>query len=221
MGMCLAQPADAARKRSKKARISSKSKKKRSKRSKIKVRNRRKGSSYSRRARPVQPLIIRGTDTILSPHEPFVTFSRPVEITNGMEGDVIAIWPSHGLYFNPASNRWQYQRPKLFTTLEDLFSQTFVSSYIAPMLENAGAYVMMPRERDKSPYEVIADYDGMPQGEYAVVTGSEKWEELEDSTGYAWKKKALTHNDNPCGAGTADIIATVSPKHADKASTEQ
>ena len=39
---------------------------------------------------------------------------------------------------------WEWQRPRLFCTTEDLFTQSFVIPYIIPMLENAGAIVYTP-----------------------------------------------------------------------------
>ena len=56
----------------------------------------------------------------------------------------IALWPSHGLYFNRERNEWIWQRAALWTTVEDLYSQEYVR-LIKRMLENAGATVLMPR----------------------------------------------------------------------------
>ena len=56
----------------------------------------------------------------------------------------IALWPSHGLYFNRDRNEWIWQRATLWTTVEDLYSQEYVR-LIRRMLENAGANVLMPR----------------------------------------------------------------------------
>ena len=67
----------------------------------------------------------------------------------GLDGKVIAVWQSHGLYFEPKLNRWEWQRARIFQTVEDLYTQSFVMPYLMPMLENAGAYVMSPRERDR------------------------------------------------------------------------
>ena len=50
----------------------------------------------------------------------------------------IAIYPSHGLYFNRDRNEWIWQRATLWTTVEDLYSQEYVR-HIRTMLENAGA----------------------------------------------------------------------------------
>ena len=66
----------------------------------------------------------------------------------GLDGKVIAMWQSHGFYFEPKLNRWEWQRARIFQTVEDLYTQSFVMPYLMPMLENAGAYVMSPRERD-------------------------------------------------------------------------
>ena len=74
--------------------------------------------------------------------------SRPNKIDNGLEGRHLAVWASHGRYYNPAQCIWKWQRVNLFGTNEDLFSQTFVVPYLIPMLENAGAVVWTPRERD-------------------------------------------------------------------------
>ncbi len=79
----------------------------------------------------------------------------------GLSGMNIAVWPSHGWYYNHRSGRWEWQRPRLFQTVEDLLSVAFVTSYLIPMLENAGANVFVPRERDIQINEVIVDNDDL------------------------------------------------------------
>ena len=74
--------------------------------------------------------------------------SRPNEISRGLQDRHIAIWQSHGNYFKNDKNEWGWQRPRLFCTTEDMFTQSFVLPYVIPMLENAGAIVYTPRERD-------------------------------------------------------------------------
>ena len=81
--------------------------------------------------------------------------SRPNKISNGLEGRHLAIWASHGRYYSPAQAIWKWQRVNLFGTNEDLFSQTFVVPYLIPMLENAGAVVWTPRERDWQKIETV------------------------------------------------------------------
>ena len=53
----------------------------------------------------------------------------------------------------------KWQRPAMFGTTEDLFTQTIVVPYLIPMLEKAGANVFTPRERDWQTNEIIIDND--------------------------------------------------------------
>ena len=96
---------------------------------------------------------------------PWVTrASRPYEVEKGLEGHHLAVWQSHGRHYKIARGEWAWQRPPLFCTTEDLFTQSFVVPYIIPMLENAGANVFTPRERDTQRHEVIVDNDGSHPG---------------------------------------------------------
>ena len=70
--------------------------------------------------------------------------SRPFTASKGLEGRHIALWQSHGKYYKKDKGCWEWQRPRLFCTTEDLFTQSFVIPYIIPMLENAGAIVYTP-----------------------------------------------------------------------------
>ena len=93
--------------------------------------------------------VLRTWDKLDYKGNPWVTpLSRPIGITQGMQGRHLAIWPSHGSYYDPNKGCWQWQRPKLYCTTEDIFTQSFVLPYLIPMLENAGAYVFVPRERE-------------------------------------------------------------------------
>ena len=65
--------------------------------------------------------------------------SRPISITKGLQNRHLSIYASHGRYFNKNKNRWEWQRPNLFCTNEDLYTQTIVVPYLIPMLEKAGA----------------------------------------------------------------------------------
>jgi hypothetical protein len=82
---------------------------------------------------------------------------RTYDITAGLQNSNIALWNSHGWYFEPKLNRWEWQRARLFTTVEDILPTALVTPYIIPMLENAGATVFIPRERDWQKNEVIVD----------------------------------------------------------------
>ncbi len=126
----------------------------------------------------------------------------------GLSNRNIALWQSHGRYFDNKTGEWIWQRPCLFQTVEDMFTQSFVLPYLVPMLENAGAYVMLPRERDTNPCEIIADFDGHNEiygvSEY-VETG--KWTEA--GSGFAALKDTYTGVENPFTAGSARKVSSV------------
>ncbi|HJZ39040.1 MAG TPA: hypothetical protein VJ203_01600 [Bacteroidales bacterium] len=102
--------------------------------------------------------------------------SRPV-FSSGLSGNHIALWPSHGYFYDQAQDRWRWQRARLYGTVEDIFPFSFVVSYLAPMLENAGATVIIPRERDTQVHEVVVDNDTI-QGasRLEIVNGKNSWE---------------------------------------------
>ena len=88
--------------------------------------------------------------------------NKPFGITNGLQNKHVSIWASHGRYFDQTKGFWKFQRPLLFETTEDLFTQTIVIPYLIPMLENSGANVFSPRERDWQDEEYIIDNDNSP-----------------------------------------------------------
>lgn len=124
---------------------------------------------------------------------------------DGMEGRHIALWQSHGLYYEQSQGRWEWQRPCLFQTVEDLFTQSFVLPFLVPMLENAGAYVMLPRERDLQTHEIIIDNDSSEgyDNPRALGTYSETGEWKDAGTGFADAKTYYEGTDNPFAMGTA------------------
>lgn len=87
----------------------------------------------------------------------------------GLFGNSIALWHSHGYYFEMALDRWEWQRAKLFGTVEDISIMGYVVPYLSRMLENAGANVFLPRERDIQTSEVIVDNDRSSQGSEFVL----------------------------------------------------
>lgn len=82
--------------------------------------------------------------------------------SGSLRGRHIAVWPSHGWYWEGSLERWEWQRARLFQTVEDLLPYAIVVPYLAPMLERAGAHVYMPRERDMQAHEVVVDNDVAP-----------------------------------------------------------
>lgn len=145
---------------------------------------------------------------------PFVVEVNPeVKATKGMEGDIVALWHSHGRYYKPASDAWMWQRPLLFETVEDTYTMGYILPYVVPMLENAGAYVMLPRERDPNPNEVIVDNDTNDEGmlfsqtTYREHSGKHKWAtgELE---GFIYDLPDFRDTENPFENGTYRQVAT-------------
>lgn len=73
-------------------------------------------------------------------NKPWVTQTgRPYKIKEGLQGRHLALWASHGRYFDNQKGFWKWQRPNLFATTEDLFTPTLVNNYLIPMLEKSGA----------------------------------------------------------------------------------
>ncbi|MCM1310750.1 MAG: N-acetylmuramoyl-L-alanine amidase [Bacteroides sp.] len=126
-----------------------------------------------------------------------------------LSGRNIALWQSHGRYYDAAEDRWKWQRCRLFGTVEDIYTRSYVVPYLVPMLENAGAYVMLPRERDANPYEVVIDNPTEHNGKH-------KWHESK-TPGFAVVNGVLTDSINPFTLGTARYVKTI--KDAEKAST--
>lgn len=131
-----------------------------------------------------------------------------------LTGRNIALWHSHGRYFDAAEERWKWQRCRLFGTVEDLYTRSYVVPFLVPMLENAGAYVMMPRERDSNPNELVID----PDGEYAIDgydehNGKHKWKKFH-GVGFGLPFATLLDGQNPFEAGDARTVKTVKPKDA-------
>lgn len=135
--------------------------------------------------------------------------SRPFRIENGLESRHIALWQSHGRYFDQKRNEWRWQRSLLWQTVEDLFTQSYVLPYLVPMLENAGANVLLPRERDFQTVELIADNDRGIDSEssYSERTGFCGWTTLD--SGFAHNRRTYLSGENPFADGTSRIAATV------------
>ncbi len=128
--------------------------------------------------------------------------------SEGLAGRHIAMWQSHGRYFDQKQNTWRWQRSRLWETVEDLFTQSFVLPYLVPMLENAGANVLLPRERDTQLNEIIIDNDeGVDATSYSETDGSEKWGDA--GAGFAHKKDVYATGENPFRDGTARSVKSV------------
>jgi len=111
----------------------------------------------------------------------------------------IALWPSHGYYYESKLDRWEWQRARLHTTVEDIFPMTFVLPYIVPMLENAGATLFLPRERDIQTREVIVDNDVTTNNSEIIAYGVKP--DTITGFGFVWKD-TLRSGENPFTMGS-------------------
>ncbi len=132
--------------------------------------------------------------------------SKPYELEEGLAGRHLFISPSHGRYFN--GEIWRWQRPVMFCTTEDLLTQSFVFPFLIPMLENAGAIVYSPRERDPQYNDAVVDNDQPGRnGLYQEVSGSHTWATAA-TQGFLYPMTTFNDLAQPMRMGTARIIRT-------------
>lgn len=167
-----------------------------------------KGSSFKSHNRASQP----------KKRDNFVQKYNAQQYVRGLSGRNIALWQSHGYYYDNGAKKWSWQRPCLFQTVEDMYTQSYVLPFLVPMLENAGAYVLMPRERDIQTNEVIADNDMSLGGRgTAQYTEDGKWKDA--GAGFADMKEVYLNFETPFGMGTARKASCTNPKSKDKHAT--
>ena len=133
--------------------------------------------------------------------------SQPVA---GLQNRHIALWQSHGFYFEQKLDRWEWQRARIFETVEDLYTQSYVLPFLIPMLENAGANVLLPRERDYQKNEMIVDNDkGIDaDSDYKENNGEKNWETGPEA-GFAHLKSDYVDFENPFKDGTFRQTSTI------------
>lgn len=141
--------------------------------------------------------------------------SRPHKITEGLQGRHLSIWPSHGRYYNAKTGMWEWQRPQIFCTTEDLLTPTFVTPFLLPMLENAGANVFVPRERDIQRDEYIVDNDLAMSG-FMEISGGETWSKA-PRAGYAIGHGVYHDGDRPFSRGSARMAVSTQGQNLSKA----
>lgn len=128
--------------------------------------------------------------------------SRAKQPTAGLQGRHIALWQSHGYYYEQSLERWEWQRSRLMTTVEDMYTQSYVLPFLVPMLENAGATVLLPRERDLQRNMLIVDNNS---SYYRENNGKNSWRGT-SVPGYA-EKATLTEGVNPFKSGGARVVS--------------
>lgn len=148
--------------------------------------------------------------------EPPVNFVHEIggmNFRSGMTGKHIALWQSHGRFFDNGEHQWKWMRAPLHTTVEDIYTQSYVIPFLIPMLENAGAYVITPRERDIQVHEFIVDNDPSFKEAREGLTRrsgryfeSGKW--TDGGTGFADSKLYYRLGETPFSMGTTRMAET-------------
>lgn len=142
---------------------------------------------------------------------PLVTrISEPYQAPEGLQNRHIALWQSHGYYYEAKLARWEWQRARIFQTVEDLYTQSYVLPFLVPMLENAGANVLLPRERDTQTHEIIVDNDTptTQQSVYQELAGRQAWT-TGGEPGFANLKATYQGFENPFREGSYRQTATI------------
>ena len=135
--------------------------------------------------------------------------SLPYSVPNGLSGKHIALWGSHGRYYHQTMEQWLWQRAKLWTTVEDVYTSSYTMPFLVPMLENAGAVVVQPRERDTQEVEDVVD-----EVEAIRRLGEEAKGKWVKGEGAGWGEdndEVLLEGENPFEKG-GYLIAPVSNK---------
>lgn len=136
--------------------------------------------------------------------------SKSAKPSKGLIGKNILLWHSHGWYYNNNEKRWMWQRARLFQTVEDVGPMSFTIPYLIPMLENAGANVFVPRERDIQLNEVIVDNDNSFGKSYVEKNflGKNVWK-TSDQKGFALVNSTIKEGENPFQNGTSRSITSL------------
>lgn len=150
---------------------------------------------------------------------PLNRFSRPLAIvrnidskntpTKGLNDKNIILWHSHGWYYNNKLDRWEWQRPRLFQSVEDLIPMSFTIPYLIPMLENAGANVFVPRERDIQTNEVVVDNDSptnpLTKSRFIIRDGERLVWQKTDESAFGIGDPPYKENVNPFKLGSSTL----------------
>ena len=138
---------------------------------------------------------------------PWISPKLPYSIQGGLEGKHIALWASHGYHYDVEKDRWEWQRARLLQTVEDLFTSSFTIPYLVPMLENSGAVVIQPRERDTQTEMLIIDNEHTEDG---ICRSGHEWKRRDG--GFSRKSDIYLTGENPFEGGTHLVASVVNDK---------
>lgn len=132
--------------------------------------------------------------------------SKPYKLKSGLAGRHIALWQSHGRIYSADKGMWQWQRPSLFCTTEDLFTQSIVVPFLMPMLQNAGAVVYTPRERDWQRECVVVDNDTVTGRSLYKQEAQKRREWIAVDSGFKYRAGSYVDGENPFTHGTVAVV---------------
>lgn len=128
--------------------------------------------------------------------------SKSYDVSKGLQDRHLMVWASHGRFYKNVHSSWEWQRPNLFCTTEDLLTQSIVYPYLLPMLENAGAIVVTPRERDAQTEMYVVDNDAYTSSGSYIEYVPDAWKTELLSQGFSVPREPLTDGYNPFAYGT-------------------
>lgn len=119
-------------------------------------------NTMSIRIRNIFYILLFGACAVCVPHRLYAQSETtiPEYTACGLKDKHMALWPSHGMYYNRDQQLWRWQRATMWTTVEDVYTTEYTKQ-IARMLENAGATVYQPRPRLDGPDFVVRDGKGV------------------------------------------------------------
>ena len=119
----------------------------------------------------------------------------------GLQGRHLTLGASHGwMYDTQKSFRWEWQRARLFNTVEDMHTMGYTLGYLIPMLERAGAVVFHAKERDWQTHEVVLDNDRR-RNDQGSVSHQGNWRRRKDEPGFRGGMDPYPDAFNPHLAG--------------------
>lgn len=133
---------------------------------------------------------------------------RPPEA--GLFNNNIALWSSHGWYYESKFDRWEWQRARLFGTVEDVYTKGYVMPFLVPMLEKSGATVVLPVERDWQSREVIVDNNISTDGGELILPQGRPFRVIEKGFLAA---DTLFPGQNPFLSGTSLLFEATPGSH--------
>ncbi len=132
---------------------------------------------------------------------------------SGLYLNNLALWSSHGWYYESKLDRWEWQRARIFGTVEDIYTKSYVIPFLVPMLEKSGATVLLPVERDWQPRETITDNDASTDGGQVILPQGKDYRVI--SKGFMMAD-TLFPGQNPFEMGTS-LLFGASPGSRDEA----